>query len=120
MAPWSTESEAYKHNHKAKGKKSRQWLHVANSEMESGKDDGTAIRIANGVIKKKSALAELMDLAKGDDGGGIGNDLVSNKIVNVRPYERKMMGRKVGFNVNQQRKVRLDTKSMKKKEETDE
>ena len=109
--PWEPK-DASSHNKKAKGKKARQWAHVADSEMASGKDEGTAIRIANGVIKKKSAFDVLMDLAK-----GIGNDLVSNTTVNVRPYERKMRSRQNAFTVKPQRKVRLDTKSMEGGEE---
>jgi hypothetical protein len=105
--PWDTNEDAYKHNHKAKGKKARQWRHVANKELESGVDDATAIRIANGVIKKKSVFAELMDLAK-----GIGNDLVSNEVVTTRPFERKMATRQNAFSVRKQRKVRITPKSM--------
>lgn len=50
--PW-TPNDAHRHTHKADSPKSqRQWAHVADSALSSGHDEGTAIRMANGVIAK--------------------------------------------------------------------
>lgn len=52
--PW-TSKESTKHTRKAKSAKSkRQWSKVANSVLARTGDDGAAIRIANGVVKKSS------------------------------------------------------------------
>jgi uncharacterized protein YdaT len=49
--PW-TEKDASRHTKKADTpKKSRQWSDVANKELASGKSEGDAVRIANGVVK---------------------------------------------------------------------
>lgn len=51
--PWTRNSEAAKHTHKAKSPKSkRQWRHVANSVLERTGDEGRAVRSANAVIRK--------------------------------------------------------------------
>lgn len=56
--PW-TSNDAKRFTKKAKGSGgkdySKQWSDVANSKLESGTDEGTAIKIANGVIKAKKA-----------------------------------------------------------------
>ena len=47
---------AQRHTKKADtAKKQRQWEHVRESELKSGKSKGAADRIANGVIKKESS-----------------------------------------------------------------
>lgn len=52
--PW-TAADAKKKTKKATtAKKSRQWEHVANSERAAGKNDATAIKAANSVVKKSS------------------------------------------------------------------
>ncbi len=54
--PW-TSNDAKRFSKKASGKGgkdySEQWSAVANSNLEAGKDEGTAVKIANGVIKAK-------------------------------------------------------------------
>lgn len=54
--PWKA-SDAKRHTHKANTpKKKRQWEHVANSMLSSGKSEGAAVRAANAVVgrhKKK-------------------------------------------------------------------
>lgn len=51
--PWN-ERAAHRHTHKADTeKKKRQWKDVANSALEKGESEGTAIREANGVVGRK-------------------------------------------------------------------
>jgi uncharacterized protein YdaT len=51
--PW-TAKDAKRHTKKAKSaKKKRQWSHVANSMLSSGKSEGAAIRAANAAVKRK-------------------------------------------------------------------
>ena len=51
--PWKAK-DAKRHTKKATTpKKKRQWAHVADSMLESGKSEGAAIRAANAVVKKK-------------------------------------------------------------------
>lgn len=51
--PWSS-SDAKSHTKKAASKKSkRQWAAVANSALARGASEGSAIRQANAVIKKR-------------------------------------------------------------------
>lgn len=51
--PW-TAADATRHTKKAKTPKAKQqWEKIADKLLESGKDEGTAIRTANGVIKKR-------------------------------------------------------------------
>jgi len=51
--PW-TPKDAKRHTKKAKSAKAqRQWAHVADSALQRGESEGTAIREANGVIKKR-------------------------------------------------------------------
>ena len=51
--PWTSKS-ATKHTKKAKSAKAqRQWSHVANSELKSGKSEASAIRMANSVVKRR-------------------------------------------------------------------
>ncbi len=53
--PW-TAASAKRHTRKATSKKSqRQWGHVANSALKRGMSEGAAIRMANGVVKKRTA-----------------------------------------------------------------
>jgi len=53
--PWKP-SQATKHNHSVKSpKRKRQWSAIANSVLKSTGDDGKAIRIANGVVKKSKS-----------------------------------------------------------------
>lgn len=48
--PW-TAADAHKHTHKAdSSKKKRQWSDVANSALQSGDSEGSAIRQANAVV----------------------------------------------------------------------
>lgn len=50
--PWNAK-DAKKHTKKAKSKKQkRQWSHVANSMLASGKSEASAIRAANAVVKR--------------------------------------------------------------------
>lgn len=61
--PWS-ESDASAKTKKANTpKKRRQWKEIANSALERGASEGSAIRQANGVIAK-----ETFGLAKGPGG----------------------------------------------------
>lgn len=51
--PWRSTS-AKRFTGKAKSKTAkRQWAHVANSMLKSGKSKGAAIRAANGVVKAR-------------------------------------------------------------------
>lgn len=50
--PWKP-SDASRHTKKAKSAKGkRQWSHIANKLLASGKSEGQAIREANGVAKR--------------------------------------------------------------------
>jgi hypothetical protein len=52
--PWKPGS-ALKHTRKAKTpKKRRQWAAVANSALKRGMSEGAAVRMANGVVKKRA------------------------------------------------------------------
>jgi hypothetical protein len=51
--PWrSTSAKGFTRKAKSKTAK-RQWAHVANSMLKSGKSKGAAIRAANGIIKAR-------------------------------------------------------------------
>ena len=53
--PWTPSSGPARHTKKAKTPKAKkQWSAVANSMLEGGASEGTAIKAANGVIKKRS------------------------------------------------------------------
>ena len=53
--PWNAR-DAKKHTRKAKSKKSqRQWAKVANSVLSRGGSEGSAVRQANAVVKKRKA-----------------------------------------------------------------
>ena len=55
--PW-TAADATRHTKKAKSPKAkRQWEHIADRLLASGKPEGQAIREANGVIKKRGAAS---------------------------------------------------------------
>lgn len=50
--PWQA-SDSTRHTKKAKSpKRKRQWRHVANAVLERTGSEGTAVRAANGVVKK--------------------------------------------------------------------
>lgn len=53
--PWEAK-DAKRHTKKATSAKSqRQWAHVADSMLDRGHDEGTAIRAANSVVKKRGS-----------------------------------------------------------------
>lgn len=95
--PW-TAQDADSHTQSADDPKLKQmWAEIADKELASGKDDGTAVKIANGVVAKqaakksvkKSAAEKLVDIAK-----SFGNELVSSTKVDVRQHKRKFLARK--------------------------
>ena len=49
--PWK-KNQATKYNNSATGKKGKQWAAVANAVLQKTGDEGRAIQIASGVIKK--------------------------------------------------------------------
>ena len=49
--PWK-KNQATKYNKSATGKKGKQWAAVANAVLQKTGDEGRAIQIASGVIKK--------------------------------------------------------------------
>lgn len=52
--PWSA-SDARRHTKKARTpKQKRMWSHIANRLLGEGYSEGEAVRIANGVIKKRN------------------------------------------------------------------
>jgi hypothetical protein len=54
--PWTEKSGPARHTKKATTPNlKRQWKDVANSVLAKTGDDGKAVRIANGVIKKRKA-----------------------------------------------------------------
>lgn len=62
--PWSPQ-DATKHTHKADtSKKKRQWKDVANSALERGASEGSAIRQANAVVGRSGSFK------KGRSGSG--------------------------------------------------
>lgn len=51
--PWSSK-DAKRHTKKADSPKAkRQWSHVANSMLKSGKGEGAAVRAANAAVGKR-------------------------------------------------------------------
>lgn len=51
--PW-TAKDAFRHTHKADNPTAkRQWSHVANSMLERGEDEATAIKAASSVVAKR-------------------------------------------------------------------
>jgi hypothetical protein len=53
--PWSA-SDASAKTHKAKSpKKKRMWAKIANSALSRGEPEGTAIKMANGVLARSPA-----------------------------------------------------------------
>lgn len=50
--PFSTDADSLKHHHRAHGKLGKKWRSIANALLAEGKDDASAIRIANSVIDK--------------------------------------------------------------------
>jgi uncharacterized protein YdaT len=51
--PWQAK-DASRHTKKAKSATAkRQWGHVANSMLKSGKSEGAAVRAANAAVKKR-------------------------------------------------------------------
>lgn len=104
--PWTAE-DAKRHNKKATGKKGRQWADIADSELASGKDEGTAIKIANGVLKREAskslnAFQELEILAK-----GIGTEMVPFTESTVRQHTREFQSKKMGTRVRPFRRRRF-------------
>lgn len=64
--PW-TEADAREKNKSIKSaKRARQWAHIANRELQSGKSEAAAIQIANGVLRqqrlKRKAKKKAMDV----------------------------------------------------------
>ncbi|HEY6339326.1 MAG TPA: hypothetical protein VIW68_12605 [Candidatus Sulfotelmatobacter sp.] len=54
--PWSSK-DAYGHTHGAQSPKAkRQWSKVANSVLARGGSEGSAVRQANGVVKRRVAM----------------------------------------------------------------
>lgn len=52
--PWTASDGPARHTRKAKsGKSKRQWALVANSALKRGYSEGAAVRMANGVVKKR-------------------------------------------------------------------
>lgn len=51
--PWDPQSFKSKHNHGASPAQAEQGAAIANSVLEKTRDEGKALRIANGVIKKR-------------------------------------------------------------------
>jgi hypothetical protein len=100
--PWAP-NDADSHTQSANSPKlKRMWAHIADKELAEGKDDGTAVKIANGAVAKqaakksvkKSASERLIRIAKSFDVGdeeeekGIGNEVVPSKILTVRAHAR--------------------------------
>lgn len=57
--PWLP-SDAQAHTKKAKGSVAkRQWAHVANDELKRTGDEGLAVRVANGVVKKRGSVRNI-------------------------------------------------------------
>ena len=51
--PWDA-GDAKRHTKKAKSPKAkRQWSHVANSMLQRGESEGSAVRAANAAVKKR-------------------------------------------------------------------
>lgn len=51
--PWSDEADATRHTKLATTAKLRRlWLHVANDELAQHQDDGLAVKMANGAVKR--------------------------------------------------------------------
>lgn len=52
--PWTASSGPKRHTKRANTpKKKRQWSHIANSALKRGASEGSAIRMANAVVKRK-------------------------------------------------------------------
>lgn len=62
--PWSPSDATDKTKKADTPKKQRQWQHIANGALARGEDEATAIKMANGVLKKEDGLK----LAKGTGG----------------------------------------------------
>jgi hypothetical protein len=59
MSPWEP-SDSKRHTKKADTpKRKRQWSAVANSALASGKSEGTAVRMANAVVKKAKQKSKI-------------------------------------------------------------
>lgn len=52
--PWKAKDASKKTKKADTPKEKRMWRDVANSALKSGKSEGAAVRIANGVVKKRS------------------------------------------------------------------
>lgn len=65
--PWQP-SDAERHTKKAKSPVAkRQWRDVANSALARGASEGAAVRMANGVIRKRRGKAEGGSVSGGGD-----------------------------------------------------
>jgi uncharacterized protein YdaT len=81
-------------------KEQRQWMHVANSCLKDGKDEGTCIRMANGVAKKELPEELAADLDVGMiDPAEIDAAAKSYQYVDSYEYEsRKMSQEEAAYN----------------------
>lgn len=50
--PWTAESFVKKHNHNLSGDTGEKGAHIANAILREGKDEASAIRIANWQVSK--------------------------------------------------------------------
>src|SRR4051812_1389609 len=57
--PWTVD-DVDKHNKGLSDHEKRQWVEVANSSLERGDDDGTAITKANGVVKRNRVVESIL------------------------------------------------------------
>ncbi len=55
--PWTSRDVSGKTKKATSAKAKRQWVHVANSALKRGESDATAIKEANGVVKKRHRFA---------------------------------------------------------------
>jgi hypothetical protein len=51
--PWSPKQASAKTKKADSPKKKRQWAHIADSALARGESEGTAIKEANGVLKRE-------------------------------------------------------------------
>lgn len=60
--PWQAKDATKKTKKATSPKAKKQWAAIANSEKARGADDATAIKAANGVIKKSARKKRLKDV----------------------------------------------------------
>jgi hypothetical protein len=63
--PWTT-ADVDKHHKGLSDSQKRQWVHVANGCMAKGGDDGSCIRMANGVVNKSKEFGDVVRSIVGD------------------------------------------------------